>query len=152
MKRFLALSLTLFYIAHGSALAQSRTEELVPPTLAGATVISAEECDRLLKENVRVIDVRDELEYEAGHIPGALNIHYREKSSKSIGFDPSVDKFDIKRLPADKLAPMIIYCNGETCWKSFKASTAAVKAGYKKVFWLRGGMPEWEEKGFPSER
>ena len=27
----------------------------------------------------------------------------------------------------------------------------AVKAGYKKVYWLRNGIAEWKAKGLPTE-
>jgi len=27
----------------------------------------------------------------------------------------------------------------------------AIKAGYTKVYWFRGGFPEWKGKGFPTE-
>jgi rhodanese-related sulfurtransferase len=28
---------------------------------------------------------------------------------------------------------------------------AAVKAGYTRVYWFRGGFPEWSAKGYPVE-
>jgi rhodanese-related sulfurtransferase len=46
---------------------------------------------------------------------------------------------------------MIFYCNGAECWKSYKSSVVAVKAGYKNVYWLRDGIPEWKAKGLPVE-
>ncbi len=27
----------------------------------------------------------------------------------------------------------------------------AIKAGYKKVYWFRDGMPAWEAKGLPAD-
>ena len=45
----------------------------------------------------------------------------------------------------------MFFCNGPECWKSYKASRAAVAAGYPKVYWFRGGMPEWREKRLPVE-
>jgi len=48
----------------------------------------------------------------------------------------------------DKNAELVFGCNGPECWKSFKAGTAAMKAGYKKVYWFRGGFPEWRSAGF----
>ena len=51
----------------------------------------------------------------------------------------------------DKAKPTIFACNGAECWKSFKASKAAVALGFQKVYWLRGGLPEWDAKGLPVE-
>ena len=48
-----------------------------------------------------------------------------------------------RKLPADKAAQLIFACNGAECWKSYKASHAAIQAGYTRVYWFRGGLPEW---------
>ena len=32
-----------------------------------------------------------------------------------------------------------------------KAACALVDAGYRKVNWLRGGIPGWKAKGYPVE-
>jgi rhodanese-related sulfurtransferase len=152
MKNLRLCLVALFMVVFANMIAQGEEKPVVPDKLANAIVISAEEVENLIKSKAKVFDVRNELEYEAGHIPGAINIPYKEKSQKSVDFDSSLDKFDTKKLSVDKDTQIIIYCNGETCWKSFKASTALVKAGYKKVAWFRGGMPEWERKRFPVEK
>ena len=91
--------------------------------------------------------MRSANEFAEGHIKGAKLVAYKEKSAKVADFDASADQFDLSKLPSDKNAEMIFYCNGLDCWKSYKASTTAIKAGYKKVYWLRGGLPEWKSKG-----
>ncbi len=125
---------------------------IVPDGLSGAKVINAEECKKLMNSNGKVFDVRNELEYGEGHLPGAIMLPYKEKSDKAANFDASVDKFDISKLPSDKSTPVIFYCNGDRCWKSYKSSVAAIKAGHKNVNWFRGGLPEWKEKGYPIEK
>lgn len=122
-----------------------------PATLHGATVVTAEQAKALMEKGVPVIDARVANEYADEHIPGAKNVPYKEKSAHSVKFDAKQDSFALSELPADKAAPIIIYCNGGECWKSYKASTAAIKAGYTKVYWMRGGIPEWKRKGFPVE-
>ena len=42
------------------------------------------------------------------------------------------DELDLNQFPTDKNAPIIVYCNGPRCWKSYKASVLLIKAGYKK--------------------
>lgn len=118
-----------------------------PDTLPGATIVNASKAKDLIAKGAAVFDVRSANEYAEGHIKGAKLVAYKEKSSKVANFDASVDSFDLTKLPADKSAEMIMYCNGLDCWKSYKAVTTAVKAGYKKVYWLRGGLPEWKSQG-----
>lgn len=123
----------------------------VPPTLAGVTVVSAEQAKKMIESGVPVIDTRVGNEYADAHIKGAKNVPYKEKSPKDVGFDAKQDQFDVAKLPADKNAPVIMYCNGPECWKSYKASKVATEAGWKKVQWLRGGFPEWKAKGYAVE-
>jgi rhodanese-related sulfurtransferase len=122
-----------------------------PDNLKGAVLVDAVKAKSLSDSGVEVIDSRVANEYAENHIKGAINIPYKEKSAKAVDFDASQDSFDLSKLPADKNTPMIIYCNGAECWKSYKASTAAIKAGYKTIYWLRLGIPEWKAKGYPTE-
>ena len=76
-----------------------------------------------------------------------MSVSYKEKSDKSEGFDASKDEFELSKLPADKAARLVFYSDGPTGWKSYKAAVTAVKAGYRKVHWFRGGFPEWRSSG-----
>lgn len=122
-----------------------------PLSLEGATVVSASQVKELQANDTPVIDARITAEFNEAHIPKALHIFYNEKSAKSANFNPQPDNFDLSKLPANKNAGVIFYCNAGACWKGYKAATVAVKAGYKKVYWFRGGLPEWKEKGYPVE-
>jgi rhodanese-related sulfurtransferase len=123
----------------------------VPASLAGVTVVSAEQARGMMQAGTPAIDTRVGNEYADAHIRGASNVPYKEKSAKDPSFDARADHFDLTRLPADKGAPLIFYCNGPECWKSYKASKVAAQAGWQKVHWLRGGFPEWKAKGYPVE-
>jgi rhodanese-related sulfurtransferase len=78
-------------------------------------------------------------------------VPYKEKSAKAVDFDRKQDQFELAKLPADKNAPLVFFCNAGECWKSYKASVVARDAGYKQVYWLRGGIPEWTAKGLPTQ-
>ena len=82
-------------------------------------------------------------------MPASRLLPYQEKSLKETDYDARLDAFDTSKLPADKGAALILACNGAECWKSYKASHAAVKAGYTRVYWFRGGIPEWRTAGRP---
>lgn len=122
-----------------------------PDSLKGATVVDAVKAKSLIDSGVMVIDARVANEYAESHIKGAINVPYKEKSAKAVNFNAKQDSIDMSKFPSNKTTPMVIYCNGPECWKSYKASTAAIKAGYKTVYWFRLGIPEWKAKGYPTE-
>lgn len=122
-----------------------------PPDLAGVTVVTAVQVRALMLKGVLLVDTRVASEYVEQHIKGAVSIPYKEKSAKSPDFNGRLDRFDLSKLPRDKHTPVIFYCNAGECWKSYKASKTAFQAGYTKVYWLRGGIPEWKSNGLPVE-
>jgi rhodanese-related sulfurtransferase len=142
----LVLTVTLGMLLAGRVLAAE-----TPATLAGAKIVTAEEVKKMLDAGVPVIDTRVAAEYSEKTIKGAKSVPYKEKSAKDPAFDASVDQFDLSKLPADKSAPVVMFCNSGECWKSYKASVVAVKAGYSNVHWFRGGFPEWSNKGLPTQ-
>ena len=122
-----------------------------PATLTGTTVVSAAEVNKMLSSGVPVIDTRVAAEYAEKTIKGAKSVPYKEKSAKDASFDATQDQFDLSKLPADKAAPLVFFCNAGECWKSYKASVVAMKAGYTKINWFRGGVPEWLKAGLPTQ-
>ena len=122
-----------------------------PRLLDGVKIVSAEEVADLVKKGAVLYDTRSEEEYRDKHIKAARWLPYNEKSAKEVGFDVAKDSFDVARAAQDKHAPVIFACNGAECWKSYKSCVAAVKAGYRQVYWFRGGFPEWVAKGYPVE-
>lgn len=136
----------VWFLAAPQAFAQD-----TPMQLDGARVVTAEEAKAMVERGVLIVDARVANEYAVERIKGASNIPYKEKSAKNVNYDPSVDSFDLGRLPQNKATEVIFYCNAGECWKSYKASKAAIKAGHTRVYWLRGGIPEWKAKGFPVE-
>lgn len=123
-----------------------------PSQLQGATQISAKMAKELISKGTKLFDTRSEHEYKESHIPGAISLIYHEKSDKTTDFDPTKDKFDLARLPQEKNTPLIFACNGAECWKSYKASVLAINNGYTKVYWFRGGFPEWMKEGFATDK
>jgi len=121
-----------------------------PEAVNGITRVSAEQVAELSKQGVIIVDTRSQKEFDNEHIRGAVLASYLEKSLKEIDFDAKKDDFAaLKTIPKDK--PVVFLCNGPECWKSYKASRAALAEGYSKIYWFRGGMPEWREKHLPVE-
>lgn len=122
-----------------------------PDSLKGVELVDTDKAKSLMDSGVMMVDARVAGEYAEAHIKGAVSIPYKEKSAKSVDFDPAKDHFDLSKLPADKATPFITHCNGASCWKSYKAAVVAAKAGYSKVYWYRDGLPAWKAKGYPIE-
>jgi rhodanese-related sulfurtransferase len=123
-----------------------------PETVQGVKRVSAEEVAELSRQNVPIIDTRSQKEFDSEHVRGAVLAPYIEKSLKEIDFDAKKDEFAaFTAMKLDKDKPLVFFCNGPECWKSYKASRFALAAGYTKVLWFRGGMPEWREKRLPVE-
>lgn len=119
-----------------------------PPSLHGATLVTASQVKKFDDQGMLIVDARVPLEYAEGHIPHAVSEPYFEHSGHTIHFDASKDHFNLHKLPKNKSTPVVIYCNGPECWKSYKETTAAVKAGYKHLYWFRGGFPAWKAAGY----
>jgi len=121
-----------------------------PDALKGVQRVSAEEVAELARQGATIVDTRTQKEFDSEHVRGAVLAPYVEKSLKEIDFDAKKDDFSaLKTIPKDK--PVVFLCNGPECWKSYKASRAAVAEGFTKIYWFRGGMPEWREKRLPVE-
>jgi len=91
--------------------------------------VSPEEVASLLRTGKAVlIDVRPPLEYESGHLPGALSI--------------PVDELDqrLAELPRDRR--IIAYCRGEYCLFADEAVTKLRELGFDAVR-MDGGWIEW---------
>ena len=140
--------------AHPDLAPYTRVAELgtfTPKALPGATVVTLPEVKALVSNGAVLVDTRIADEYKDKHIPGARWLPYGEKSLKDVAFDARLDSFPgLAQL--DREQNIVFQCNGPECWKSYKASRAAIAAGYKHVYWFRGGMPEWEIAGERTEK
>ena len=146
MKKILTVLVALSMIlVAGQAMAG-----LTPESIDGATTVNAD----WVKANfdkVKVFDARKKGEYAEEHVAGSISAPYKEKSEKTVDFDETKDKWDMSVFPSDKSAPIVVYCNGVKCWKSYKTVVRLQRAGYTNLNWLRDGFPGWTEKGYPTE-
>jgi rhodanese-related sulfurtransferase len=84
-----------------------------------------------------VVDTRSELEFERGHIPGAINAPVR--------------KIVLNRatLPQDKQREMVVHCeHGQRAWL---AKLFLGFYGYRNTALLEGDLKEWKKAGLPLE-
>src|SRR5687768_8451225 len=89
-------------------------------------------------EKFHLVDVREESEYAAGHLPGAIRL------------GKGIIERDIERTIPDHDAPIVLYCGGG--FRSALAADNIQKMGYKNVLSMDGGWRGWTEAGNPVEK
>lgn len=97
----------------------------------GGATMFPEQIPREDWKRFHVIDARDKDQYAKEHIPGAVNLEWRQVIAQR------------QSIPKDK--PVLIYCN--TGSLSAQAGFALRIAGYDNVRILQGGFAEWKTKG-----
>lgn len=85
---------------------------------------------------VTVLDVRPREEFEAGHLPGAINIPLNELEARLGEFGP------------DQL--VVAYCRGPYCVLAYDAVAQLRRHGIEARR-LKDGYPEWRVAGLPVE-
>jgi glyoxylase-like metal-dependent hydrolase (beta-lactamase superfamily II)/rhodanese-related sulfurtransferase len=83
-----------------------------------------------------VLDVREPAEYEAGHVPGAINIPFRLLDRR------------ISDVPADA-DRIVVACAGGV--RSLIAASLLQRLGRRRVWNLVGGTDAWKDASFPLE-
>jgi rhodanese-related sulfurtransferase len=117
--------------ADNKAIATDEMEAYLEFVDYGGGVIFAEQIPKDEWPKMTVIDARDAGQFAKGHIPGAINMDWRQVLAKRSS------------IPKDK--PVLIYCN--TGSLSAQAGFALRVAGWENVRILQGGMEEWKAKG-----
>jgi len=97
----------------------------------GGGTIFAEQIPKSEYSKMMLIDARDSAQFAKEHIPGAVNIEWRQVLAKSSS------------IPKDKA--VLIYCN--TGSLSAQAGFALRVSGWENVKILQGGYAEWKAKG-----
>jgi rhodanese-related sulfurtransferase len=81
-----------------------------------------------------LLDVREQDEWSAGRIPGAVYL------------GRGVLERDIETRYPDLETDLVLYCGGG--FRSALAADNLMKMGYRKVASMEGGIRDWRERGF----
>ena len=84
-----------------------------------------------------VLDVREQNEWDEGHIPGAVHVPRGNLESR------------VERTAPDHSRPVLVYCSVGNR-SAFAAKTLA-ELGYEDVVSLSGGFTDWKRNGFPVQ-
>ena len=96
---------------------------------------------RLPAGTLLVVDVRDELVYRAGHIPGAISVPLAEIEKHAT---------DLRGRAQQRL--VVTYCSCPSEQTALTAAVALWKSGLTNVSVLIGGYPEWVATGGAIEK
>jgi rhodanese-related sulfurtransferase len=88
-------------------------------------------------ERFILVDVREQSEFAAGRLPGAVHL------------GKGVIERDIEKTIPDPATPLVLYCGGG--FRSALAADAIQKMGYSDVVSMDGGWTAWTGKGYPTE-
>lgn len=111
-----------------------------PLAVPGAITIDVTKAKKLFDEEAVFIDVRKDVGWAAGRIPGAEHLELKKDFTEE-----SLSEF----VKKDQM--VVFYCNGPKCLRSSKATVKAVAWGFTKVHYFRDGIPAWIAAKYPIE-
>ncbi len=88
-------------------------------------------------EPFHLVDVREDSEWNAGHLPHAIHL------------GKGVMERDIEKTIPDPAAPIVLYCGGG--YRSALAAKNLQEMGYTNVISMDGGFGGWKNAGYPLE-
>lgn len=137
--KYLVVVLMVNMIFPGTSNA-GKKEYSSPESVAGAATVAVAEAKKLFDEGVVFIDVRNSRLFTKSHIPGAVHLDFKYSyDEQKLNNVASLDQ------------PIVIYCSGVACSRSYRASEKAVSWGYTKVKYFRGGIVDWRKAGYITE-
>ncbi len=102
-------------------------------------MISVNDAPRLMgHDNAVLVDVREEKEYKAGHIPDAINVPLSGLSK------------NINKLEKYKNKPLILSCRTHN--RSLRAAALLSRQGFEDLKVLHGGFTAWQKENLPIEK
>lgn len=97
--------------------------------------VTPAEADQLRRDGVAIVDVREAVEWDQGHVPGAAHV------SKSYL------EQQIEAVAPDRDAPVVLYCAGGV--RSLFAAQTLAEMGYASPISMSGGFQQWKGQGLP---
>lgn len=98
----------------------------------GLVAVGTAQAVQLINNGARVVDVREQARFDAGHIVGAVHA-----APDTLADD--------KRLKKNR--PIIVVCDNGT--NSGRCSDQLRGAGFESVYSLRGGLTAWQQDNLP---
>ncbi|HET7731913.1 MAG TPA: rhodanese-like domain-containing protein [Usitatibacter sp.] len=130
------LALVALFLASGVMLLWPEISRLVGAT---GQEIGTLEATRLMNHGpALILDIRDEKEFAAGHLPKARHIPIGDLAGR-LG---EIAKFKAK--------PVIVTCRSGT--RASAACRLLKSSGFTSVYVLKGGLAAWQQASLPLEK
>lgn len=109
---------------------------------AGLDVLQLSEVRKIVDQRSRVVlDARGRREFEAGRLPGALPLPWREVDRALAAVE----------FMLDPERPILVYCAGDHCDEGLMLARHLQTRGYRHVALYAGGWRAWNAAGLPKE-
>lgn len=138
-QRSLLLIVGLFVLVLAQAVSAKNNEFPGRDLYPEIPVIEIAELKAKLKDVV-IVDVRSAYEYETLRVKNAINI--------PLASNTFVE--DMQKLREKSKKPIVVYCNGKTCMKSYKAVIKCLHSDIKEVTAFDAGVLDWA-KAYPVD-
>jgi rhodanese-related sulfurtransferase len=130
------IALVALFVASGAMLFWPEISRLIG---AGGNEIGTLEATRLMNQGLSlVLDIRDEKDFAAGHLPRARHVPLKELGGRVGEFTKFKEK------------PVIVTDRGGP--RAGAACRVLRAAGFTNVFQLKGGVPAWQQASLPVEK
>ena len=130
------LALIALFFASGLMLVWPEISRAVG---AGGAELGTLEATRLMNQGpTLILDVRDEKEFAAGHLPKARHIPLKDLAGR------------VEEIAKFKAKPVII--TDRIGARAGAASRFLRKEGFTNVFQLKGGLAAWQQASLPVEK
>jgi len=133
----MALVLAAFMLPAKTFAAGKTVMDLLGATKAKITEVTPQQVKGEIDggKELILLDVRDQEEFEAGHLPGAENV------------SRGLLEFKIGKVVPNQDADIVLYCR--TGARSAFATATLQEMGYTKVRNMDGAFKGWVEAGYP---
>jgi rhodanese-related sulfurtransferase len=130
------LALVALFLASGVMLLWPEISKLAG---GGGAEIGTLEATRLMNQPVSlVLDIRDEKDFAAGHLPRARHVPLRDLAGR------------VGELNRFKDKPVIV--TDKAGMRGAAACRVLRNAGFSNVFLLKGGVAAWQQASLPVEK
>ena len=136
----IAAALILSYMSLTANAVDKTPDEMVREAKWAIKEISVGEVKRMIEadKSIVILDVRDRDEFDAGHIPRAINL------------SRGMLEFKITLMIPEKSATVIVYCGIDL--RGPLATKTLNDLGYRNAVNMIGGLKSWKEAGYPLQK
>jgi rhodanese-related sulfurtransferase len=129
------IGLVAVFVASGFMLVWPELSRLV----GGADEIGTFEATRLMNQgSTLILDVGEDKDFAAGHLPRARNIPVRDLAGR------------LEEIARYREKAVIVSARNNA--QAAAAVRALKRAGFKSVYQLRGGLAAWQQASLPVEK